>query len=106
MSDRPAPTEKNTETQDLILYGLDEPRVFFPRGWEPNASKAKYRGWKELDTVGMVDCGFDPRVITAHVRYAYRVLDDPYAELTHRLTTDPMVPGAYKVWVVEVDPNW
>lgn len=85
-----------------LLYALDDPVVMVPYEWCESSSKAKYRGWKELHDVGMIDCEFDPRSVTAHVRWMYRYTDDPFAELTHRYTDDPMTPGAYKVWSVEV----
>jgi hypothetical protein len=84
------------------LYALEEPRVFFPREWSETASKARYRGWRELHDVGFIDCPFDPRDITVHRSLAYQITDSAFAEITHRLTDDPMCPGAYPVWVVDV----
>ena len=98
--DRNAATTESRE----ILYALDEPIVMLPYELCGSASKAKYRGWQELHSMGMIDELFDPRTVTAHVRWMYRYTDDPFAELTHRYTDDPMTPGAYKVWSVEVMP--
>jgi hypothetical protein len=86
-----------------MLYALDEPVVMIPYESAANASKAKYRGWQELDAVGMVDCVFDPRRVWAHVRWMFRFTADPFSEITHRYG-DAMTPGAYKVWKVEVLP--
>jgi hypothetical protein len=83
-----------------VLYAVDEAMVFFPREWCETASKARYRGWKEMHEVGMCD-PFWPADWRVLRRYAFQVRDDPFAEVTHRLTRDPMTPGAYPVWVVE-----
>ena len=88
-----------------VLYALDDAHVMFPHGWATTASKAKYRGWQELDAVGMVESQFNPVCTTAHVRWMYRFTADPFAELTHRFG-DEWTPGAFKVWSVEVDPSW
>jgi len=88
-----------------VLYAMDDAQVMFPHEWCATASKAKYRGWKELNDVGMVDSPFYPPCTTAHVAWMFRFTADPWAEMTHAFG-DPMTPGAYKVWVVEVDPAW
>jgi hypothetical protein len=87
------------------LYAMDDAVVMFPHERAATASKAKYLGWQELEAVGMVETPFDPRFTTAHVRWMFRHTDSPFAELTHKYG-DAMTPGAYKCWVVEIDPSW
>lgn len=84
-----------------LLYALDEPIVMIPREWCESRSKAAYRGWQELNAVSMIDVPFDPRLITVRARWMFRVTLDPWNELTHHYG-DAWTPGAFKVWVVEV----
>jgi hypothetical protein len=85
---------------DTVLYNPDRPLVFFPREWCATASQARYRGWKELRLVDSWDYPFDPRDFRSRSRFACRVTDSPFAEITHRIV-EPDVPGAYPVWLVE-----
>jgi hypothetical protein len=82
---------------------MDEPVVMIPYEWCETRSKAAYRGWQELDTVGMIEDPFDPRRVSVRVRWMFRWTADPWAELTHRYG-DAWTPGAFKVWSVEVQP--
>lgn len=88
-----------------VLYGLDEPHVLLPREMAATLSQARYRGWRELDSLGMTEDPFDPSCIVAKPCWIYRVTDNPYDELTHRANGDAMTPGAYEGWFVLVCPT-
>lgn len=82
----------SADAEREVLYSMDGSVVFLPYEMCATASKARYGGWRELHEVGMVEGTFNPRRCKAHVRWMFR------------FTADGFTPGAYKVWVVEVEP--
>jgi hypothetical protein len=69
---------------EQVLFALDERECMFPFDRAPNASKARYHGWKILTDVGYVEVPFDPRYVTASRCLMARTTASVYAELTHR----------------------
>lgn len=85
------------------LFALDEPECMFVVERAPNASKARYLGWRILRDVCYVETPFDPRFITAKRVLMARFTNDPFAEMTHRICGEG-TPGARLYWRVMVEP--